>query len=175
MRYSTRTKPNISKIKRCFHFTITPQRPQKTKRRRARGTSARILRQPGVQFAALAARDRIPAAFGWSDTKLWNAQMKIIPDRCHFALDLHIEQSMHGGRGRRHPSERRKVIMNYLSPRRFRKMESDNRSMKEGWYAANKAGPICSGRFSDQAACQEHITKERTDIDAHHQGAVHNH
>jgi hypothetical protein len=163
MRYSTRTKPNISKIKRCFHFTITPQRSQKTKRRRARGTSARILRHRGVQFAALAARDRIPAAFGWSDTKLWNA---------HFALDLHIEQSMHGGHGRRHPSERRKVIMNYLSPRRFRKMESDNRSMKEGWYAANKAGPICSGRFSDQAACQEHITKERADVP---RGAVHNH
>ena len=64
--------------------------------------------------------------------------------------------------------------MNYLSPRRIGKMESDSRGMKEGWYAANKTGQICSGRFSDQAACQAHITQERTDIDAYHQGAAHN-
>jgi hypothetical protein len=73
------------------------------------------------------------------------------------------------------PSKRRRVIMNHLSPHRIGKMEADSRSLKEGWYAANKIGHICSGRFSDQATCQAHITQERTDIDTYHQGAVHYH
>jgi len=65
--------------------------------------------------------------------------------------------------------------MNYLTPRCIREMESDIRGIKEGWYAANKAGQICSGRFSDQEACQAHIAQERSDIDAYHDGAVHKH
>jgi len=64
--------------------------------------------------------------------------------------------------------------MNILTPRRIRKIESDSRGIKEGWYAANKAGKICSGRFSAQEACQAHIAQERIDIDAYHQGAAHN-
>jgi hypothetical protein len=55
--------------------------------------------------------------------------------------------------------------MNYLTPRRIGEMDSDSRGIKEGWYAANKTGKICSRRFSDQEACQAHITQERTDID----------
>jgi hypothetical protein len=57
----------------------------------------------------------------------------------------------------------------------MREMESDIRGVKEGWYATNKAGKICSGRFSDQEACQTHIAQERIDIDAYHDGAVHKH
>jgi hypothetical protein len=63
--------------------------------------------------------------------------------------------------------------MNYLTPRRI--LEMDIQGMEAGWYAATKAGKICSGRFLDQEACQSHITQERIDIDAYHQGATHHH
>jgi len=57
---------------------------------------------------------------------------------------------------------------------RIGKMESDSRGLKEGWFAANKIGQICSGRFLDQAACEAHMVQERSGIDAYHQGAAHN-
>jgi hypothetical protein len=65
--------------------------------------------------------------------------------------------------------------MNKLISCIFQELELDNREVKAGWYAADKTGQICSGRFSDQDACEAHITQERAHIDAYHQGAVHKH
>jgi hypothetical protein len=49
------------------------------------------------------------------------------------------------------------IIMKNLIPRHIQEAESDRRSIKEGWYATNKTGQICSGRFPDRADCQAHI------------------
>jgi hypothetical protein len=57
----------------------------------------------------------------------------------------------------------------------FPELESKKREVKAGWYATDKTGHICSSRFSDQEACQAHITQERAYIGTYHQGAVHNH
>jgi hypothetical protein len=50
------------------------------------------------------------------------------------------------------------VIMKNLIPRHIQEAESDRRSIKEGWYATNKTGQVCSGRFPDREDCQAHIT-----------------
>jgi hypothetical protein len=44
-----------------------------------------------------------------------------------------------------------------LIPRHIQEAESDRRSIKEGWYAINKTGQVCSGRFPDREDCQAHI------------------
>jgi hypothetical protein len=53
--------------------------------------------------------------------------------------------------------------MESLSPRHIQETESDRRSIKDGWYATNETGQVCSGRFSNQADCQAHIAQVRTD------------
>jgi hypothetical protein len=47
--------------------------------------------------------------------------------------------------------------MKNLIPRHIQEAESDRRSIKEGWYATNKTGQVCSGRFPDREDCQAHI------------------
>src|SRR5947209_13886899 len=54
-------------------------------------------------------------------------------------------------------NESAKTAMKKLIPRHIQEAESDRRSIKEGWYATNKSGQVCSGRFSDRGACQAHI------------------
>jgi hypothetical protein len=54
-------------------------------------------------------------------------------------------------------------------------MESDSRGIKEGWYAANISGHICSGRFSNQEDCRTHIMEKSVDIDAPRPKAALNH
>jgi hypothetical protein len=44
-----------------------------------------------------------------------------------------------------------------LTPRHIQEAESDRRSIKEGWYATNKTGQVCSGRFPDREDCRAHI------------------
>jgi hypothetical protein len=65
--------------------------------------------------------------------------------------------------------------MNNLVPHRVREMESDSRGIKEGWYAANTSGHICSGRFSNQEDCRTHITETSVDNDARPLKAAFNH
>jgi hypothetical protein len=52
------------------------------------------------------------------------------------------------------------VIMKNLTPRHIQEAESDRRSIKDGWYATNKTGQVCSGRFSNREDCQAHIEQE---------------
>jgi hypothetical protein len=47
--------------------------------------------------------------------------------------------------------------MKNLIPRHIQEAESDRRSIKEGWYATNKTGQVCSGRFPDREDCRAHI------------------
>src|SRR5436305_119026 len=54
-------------------------------------------------------------------------------------------------------NESAETSMKKLIPRHIQEAESDRRSIKEGWYATNKSGQVCSGRFSDRGACQAHI------------------
>jgi hypothetical protein len=54
-------------------------------------------------------------------------------------------------------------IMTTLTPRHVQEAESDRRRIKDGWYAMNKAGQVCSGRFSNQQDCQAHIKQERAE------------
>jgi hypothetical protein len=49
------------------------------------------------------------------------------------------------------------IIMKNLIPRHIQEAESDRRSIKEGWYATNTSGQVCSGRFPDREDCQAHI------------------
>lgn len=53
--------------------------------------------------------------------------------------------------------------MTSLTPRHVDEAESDRRSIKDGWYAMNKFGQVCSGRFSNREDCQAHIKQERSD------------
>jgi len=52
------------------------------------------------------------------------------------------------------------IIMKSLTPRHVQEVESDRRSIKEGWYAINRTGQVCSGRFSSREDCQTHIEHE---------------
>jgi hypothetical protein len=67
------------------------------------------------------------------------------------------------------------IIMINLTPHHVQEAESDRRGIKDGWYASNIKGRVSSGRFSSREACQAHIEQERSDIDAHHEGAAHGH
>jgi hypothetical protein len=58
------------------------------------------------------------------------------------------------------------MTMKKMVPRRIRETESDGRGIKEGWYATNKTGQLCSGPFPNRGDCQAHINGVRTDIDA---------
>jgi len=49
--------------------------------------------------------------------------------------------------------------MQSLAPRHIQEAESDRRSIKDGWYATNQTGQICSGRFSNPEDCQAHIER----------------
>jgi len=53
-----------------------------------------------------------------------------------------------------------------LLARHIRDEESDSRGIKDGWYAMNSAGAVCSGPFSTPSACEAHIAQERGDINA---------
>jgi hypothetical protein len=64
--------------------------------------------------------------------------------------------------GQRPPPNRYKIIMKNLTPRHIQEAESDRRSIKEGWYATNKTGQVCSSRFSNREDCQAHIEQEAT-------------
>jgi hypothetical protein len=64
--------------------------------------------------------------------------------------------------------------MSNLAPRRIQGTVSDGWAIRDGWYATNETGEVCSGRFSNQEECQTHIKQEQTDIDAYHQWAAHN-
>jgi hypothetical protein len=66
-------------------------------------------------------------------------------------------------------------LVTVLTPRHIAAVESDVGGAKEGWYATNKTGQVCSGRFSNREECQAYIYQERADIDAYHQGAAHAH
>ena len=63
--------------------------------------------------------------------------------------------------------------MTILTPRHVEEAESDRRGIKDGWYAINKTGQVCSGQFLNQDDCQAHIKQQRAHIDAHH-GATRN-
>jgi len=54
-------------------------------------------------------------------------------------------------------------IVTTLTPRHVEEAESDRRCIKDGWYAMNKAGQVCSGRFSNQEDCQAHIQQAQAD------------
>ena len=54
--------------------------------------------------------------------------------------------------------------MNNLTSRHIQETESDRRAIRDGWYATNETGQVCSGRFSTQEDCQAHIEQEQTDI-----------
>jgi len=47
--------------------------------------------------------------------------------------------------------------MNNQTPRHIQEAESDRRSIKDGWYATNKTGQICSNRFLSREDCQAYI------------------
>ena len=65
--------------------------------------------------------------------------------------------------------------MRNLTPQLIPETESDRRRTDDGWYATSNTGEVCSGRIANRAECQAHTKQERTDIDAYHQGAAHNH
>jgi len=50
--------------------------------------------------------------------------------------------------------------MKNLAPRHIQEAESDQRRIKDGWYATDKTGQICSGRFSSREDCQAYIKQE---------------
>jgi len=56
--------------------------------------------------------------------------------------------------------------MQNIVPRHIQETESDRRAIKDGWYATNETGQVCSGRFSNRADCQTHITQEQIDLAA---------
>lgn len=51
-------------------------------------------------------------------------------------------------------------------PRHIQETESDRRAIKDGWYATNEHGQLCSGRFSNRVDCQAQINREQIDTDA---------
>jgi hypothetical protein len=57
-------------------------------------------------------------------------------------------------------------------PRHIQETESDRRAIKDGWYATNEHGQLCSGRFSNRDDCQAQINREQKDTDAYHGGAA---
>jgi hypothetical protein len=62
-------------------------------------------------------------------------------------------------------SARRQPVQNHhekSNSRHIQEAESDRRSIKEGWYATNKTGQVCSSRFSNREDCQAHIEQEAT-------------
>jgi hypothetical protein len=54
--------------------------------------------------------------------------------------------------------------MQNLVPRHIQETESDRRAIKDGWYATNETGQVCSGRFSNRADCQAQIKRGETNI-----------
>jgi hypothetical protein len=52
------------------------------------------------------------------------------------------------------------IIMKSLMPRHIQEVESDRRSIKDGWYATDQAGQVCSGRFPNREDYQAHIEQE---------------
>jgi len=56
--------------------------------------------------------------------------------------------------------------MRKLSSQHIHEAESDRRAIKDGWYATNENGHVCSGRFSSREDCEAHIKQEQTDADA---------
>jgi len=51
------------------------------------------------------------------------------------------------------------IDMNNLSPRHVNESESDNRSIKEGWYAMRRNGSLRLGPFSSREECLNEIAK----------------
>jgi hypothetical protein len=56
--------------------------------------------------------------------------------------------------------------MQNLVPRHIQETESDRRAIKDGWYATNETGQVCSGRFSNRVDCQAQINQEQIDLAA---------
>ena len=54
--------------------------------------------------------------------------------------------------------------MKNLIPRLINDVESDRRAVKNGWYAINETGKLCSGPFSNRPACLEYIRIKNTEI-----------
>lgn len=65
--------------------------------------------------------------------------------------------------------------MKELTARYVQGTDSPARGMFDGWYAMSADGAVCSGSFVTQAACEAHIARERSDINAYHQGAANQH
>jgi hypothetical protein len=53
-----------------------------------------------------------------------------------------------------------------LTPRNVDEAESDRRGIKDGWYAINTSGKVCSSRFSNREDSQAHINQEGAHVDA---------
>jgi hypothetical protein len=63
--------------------------------------------------------------------------------------------------------------MQKLIPLHIGETESDRRAIKDGWYATNGTGRVCSGRFSNREDCQAHIWQEQADIGAYRRRSAH--
>lgn len=56
--------------------------------------------------------------------------------------------------------------MKNFIPRHINDVESDRRAVKNGWYAVNETGKLCSGPFSSREACLEYIGLKNAQIAA---------
>jgi hypothetical protein len=57
------------------------------------------------------------------------------------------------------------IIMKNFTPRCIQEVEADRRRIKEGWYATNTIGQVCSGPFPNREDCQAYIKQDRIGLE----------
>ena len=56
--------------------------------------------------------------------------------------------------------------MKNLAPRHIQEAESDQRRIKDGWYATDKTGQICSGGFPVEKIAKRTLSRGRIEIES---------